>query len=96
MRKRLAQKILARMAREDKRVYAAYGKERCRQAFIQYYGYWIFYKYKQMGWPAAEEDEPDWSTIARHMYYKQFHKFGAATCRIKLNPREGHELRSSE
>lgn len=87
MRQRLARKILAKAAKGVD-VLAIYGKERCRQAYRKYYGYWLFYQYKYLGRPVQAEGEPDWYKIICDMYYKRFHKINARTCRIRLTPKQ--------
>lgn len=87
MRQRLARKILAKAAKGVD-VFAIYGKERCRQAYRQYYGYWLFYQFKYLGRPVYAEGETDWYVIVRNMYYKRFHEFNAKTCRIRLTRKQ--------
>jgi len=87
MRQRLARKILAKAAKGID-VFVIYGKGRCRQAYRQYYGYWLFYQYKYLGRPVQTEGQPDWHKIVCDMYYKRFHKINAKTCRIKLTSKQ--------
>lgn len=88
MRQRLARKILSRCVRDFEPALKAYGKERIRIAYRQYYGYYLFYEYKYKGRPEVEEGEVDWYTIVTGMYYKRHHRINARTCRIRLTPRQ--------
>ena len=87
MRQRLARKILAQAAKGVD-VFARYGKGKCRKAYREYHGYWLFYQYKYLGRPAQAEGEPDWYKLICDMYYKRFHKINAKTCRIRLTRKQ--------
>lgn len=88
MKQRLARKILSRMVRKGNAI-QIYGKGKCLMAYRQYYGYFLFYRYKYrkdlLGQPQ------DFIDICRNMYYKRFHEEGIRTCRIRLTPRKIEE-----
>lgn len=87
MKQRLARKILSRMLRKGDAI-KIYGKGKCLVAYRQYYGYFLFYRFKYS--KDLREYPQDWIDICKNMYYKRFHKFGARTCKIRLTPRK-HE-----
>lgn len=87
MKQRLARKILSRMVRKGDAT-KIYGKGKCFMAYREYYGYFLFYRFK---YSKSLHDHPqEWIDICRYMYYKRFHKDGARTCRIGLISRK-HE-----
>lgn len=85
MKQRLARKILSRMVRKGDAI-KIYGKGKCRVAYRQYYGYFLFYLFLYR--KDFREHQQSLIYICKDMYYKRFHKFGARTCKIRLTPRK--------